>query len=261
MDLLLEGKVFMVAGASRGLGLAVARALYAEGATVALSSSDAAAVERAAASFEGAPARVSHHLCDVRDPAQILAWREQVLAIHGGIDGLVINAGGPPPGGFEDFDDAAWQAGFELTLMSAVRLVRAVLPSMRERGGGAILAMSSSSVREPIDQLLLSNVMRSGVASLVKSLSRTLAVDQIRVNSLVPGLIATDRIEALAGAQARQRGVSIEEQKTQMRAAIPMARLGQPEEFGRAAAFLLSPAASYITGATLVIDGGAMRSV
>lgn len=260
MDLGLHDKVVMVAGASRGLGFAIAERLLAEGARVALASSDADAIQTAADQL-GHADRVLAQACDVRDGQAILGWRDATLARFGAIHGLVVNAGGPPPGGFDDFDDDAWQNAYELTLLSSVRMIRAVLPTMREHGGGSILTLTSSSVKEPIETLLLSNVMRSGVTSLAKSLSQALARENIRVNNLVPGLIHTQRIDTLAAYQAQARGVELDAQLQTMQAPIPLGRFGQPGEFANAAAFLLSDAASYITGETLVVDGGSMRTV
>lgn len=262
MQLDMADKVYMVAGGSRGLGYGIAAALAAEGAALAIGSRSPGAIEEAAQGLRAAgAANVSATACDVTDAEAILHWREQVLAELGGIDGLVVNAGGPPPGQFDDFNDDQWQAAFELTLMSAVRLIRAVLPALRQRGGGSILLLTSASIKEPIDYLLLSNVMRAGVSSLAKSLSRSLAADHIRVNNLVPGVIDTDRIQSLAESQAKAAGLEPEQQRQRMQAAIPLGRFGSTAEFGRAGAFLLSPAASYITGATLVVDGGSMRTV
>jgi 3-oxoacyl-[acyl-carrier protein] reductase len=262
MQLGVQNKVFMVAGGSRGLGYGIASALAGEGAIVALAGRDPAAAEIAAERLrESVGARVLAHACDVRDAGQIEHWRDCVIAEFGGIDGLVVNAGGPAPGSFDSLDDAAWEAAFQLTLMSAVRLIRAVLPSMRERGGGAILALTSSSIKEPDNFLLLSGAMRAGVAALVKGLSRTLAGEGIRINNLVPGIIETDRIRSLAQTRASGSGTDVEAQMRAMRAPIPLGRFGDPEEFGKAGAFLLSEAASYITGATLVIDGGTLKSM
>lgn len=166
-----------------------------------------------------------------------------------------------PPGQFDVFSDEDWLAAFNLTLMSAVRMVRETLPHLRSAGGGAILTLTSSSVKEPIDFLLLSNVMHSGVTSLAKSLSKQLATENIRVNNLIPGLIATDRMQNLDAAQAKAKGISISDQRSLNEQNIPFGRYGEPMEFGKAGAFLLSPAASYITGATLVVDGGTMKTV
>lgn len=261
MDLQVDGKAYMIAGASKGLGFAIARCLAAEGAAVSLASRDAEAVARAAqqlaASSRGSAMGTP---CDVRDSAQLAAWTAATVARFGRLDGLVVNAGGPPPGRFDAFDDAAWQGAFELTLLSAVRMVRFALPHLRVNGG-AVLVLTSSTIREPVENLLLSNVMRAGVTSLAKSLSRELAADGIRVNNLVPGLIGTDRMAQLDDFEAQVRSASVAAVRAQREGAIPLGRYGQPEEFGRVGAFLLSPAASYMSGATVVVDGGSMRSV
>jgi 3-oxoacyl-[acyl-carrier protein] reductase len=262
MQLGLRDKVFMVAGGSRGLGLGIAAVLAEEGARVALASRDGAAAEQAACALRerhGTP--VHARGCDVSDAAAIGQWSEAVLDEYGAIDGLVVNAGGPPPGGFDALDDAAWEQAFQLTLMSAVRLIRAVLPALRQRGGGSILVLTSSVVNEPDNVLLLSAVMRAGVTNLVKGFAATLARDNIRINCLVPGIILTDRIHALAANRAPGNGLSVEEQLQQMQKPIPLGRFGEVGEFGRAGAFLLSDAASYITGSALVVDGGTMRSI
>ena len=262
MDLGVKDKVYMVAGASRGLGYGIAEILAQDGAKVAIASRDQSAITAAAERLSAETgADVLATACDVTSAESINHWHRLSLDHFGGIDGLVVNAGGPPPGAFDSFDDDAWQGAFELTLLSAVRLIRRVLPDLRARGGGSILTLTSSSVKEPIDYLLLSNVMRSGVTSLAKSLSQQLASENIRVNNLVPGLIETDRITGLATVAAEMAGISVAEQKLYMQSPIPMGRFGQAEEFGRAGAFLLSPAASYITGATVVVDGGAMKTV
>lgn len=256
MNLQLKDKVILVAGASKGLGFAIAQQLRQEGAKVAIASSNKERIEVAAKQLD---AFAVH--CDVRKAADIQHWVDASLTHYGRVDGLVVNAGGPPPGQFDQFDDEQWQAAFELTLLSAVRMIRAVLPTMRAQQSGSILTLTSSSVKEPIDFLLLSNVMRSGVTSLAKSLSRSEAKNGIRVNNLVPGLIATDRMKHLDKVQAEVNQRSVEEQHAATAANIPLGRYGQPEEFAQAATFLLSDAASYITGATLVADGGTMKTV
>lgn len=262
MDLGLKDKVIMVAAASKGLGFGIAQAAAREGARVSIGSRTERDIMWAARNLQaetGVPALGA--VMDVTDNESILEWTAATLTHFGRIDGLVVNAGGPPAGNFDDFDDMDWQAAFELTLLSSARMIRAVLPAMREQGGGAILTITSSSIKEPIDILLLSNVMRSGVVSLVKSLSRQLAPERIRVNNLVPGRIDTDRVRALDKLTAEKRGVTPEEQKAAQEALIPWGRYGAIEEFGKAGAFLLSDAASYITGETLVVDGGSMRTV
>lgn len=262
MNLGLKDKVVLVAAASRGLGFGIAQAVAREGARVCIGSRTEDDIKAAAESLRretgsdvvGVPV-------NVQDAAAIKGWVATAVDRFGGIDGLVVNAGGPPAGGFDDFSDGDWQAAFELTLMSSVRLIREALPSMRARGGGAIVAITSSSIKEPIDILLLSNVMRSGVVSLLKSLSRELAPERIRVNNLVPGRIFTDRVQSLDKISAEKNGRSVADQRAMQEAQIPWGRYGTIEEFGAAGAFLLSPAAGYITGETLIVDGGSMKTV
>ncbi|MEZ4668738.1 MAG: SDR family oxidoreductase [Anaerolineae bacterium] len=260
MDLGLKGKVALVAAASKGLGYGVARALAADGAKVSICSRDAAGVEAAAEKLRTETgAEVLATACDVTDAASIEAWVDKTAAKWQVIDALLVNAGGPPTGLMLDMTDAQWQAAFELTLMSTVRMIRAAVPYMT--GGGAILTITSSSIKEPIERLGLSTVMRSGVAGLVKTLADELAGKQIRVNNLIPGRIDTDRVEALDQTTAKRMGISFEEARANSLVKIPLKRLGTIHEFGAAGAFLLSPAAQYITGATLQVDGGAMRSI
>lgn len=262
MDLGLKDRVIMVAAASKGLGYGIAQAAAYEGANVSIGSRTEADIKAAAQRLHDETGNETlGAVFDARDAQSILDWTAATLERFGRIDGLVVNAGGPPAGNFDDFDDTDWQAAFELTLLSAVRMIRAVLPSVREQGGGAILTITSSSVKEPIDILLLSNVMRSGVVSLVKSLSRELARDRIRVNNLIPGRIDTERVRALDSIKAGKQGISVDEVKAASESTIPWGRYGRIDEFGQAGAFLLSDAASYITGATLIVDGGMMKTV
>lgn len=262
MDLGLRGKVAMVAASSRGLGYGIARELAREGALVSIGSRTEADVFDAAHLLtEDTEGEVLPNVLDAADPHSISQWLDNTHHAFGGVDMLVVNAGGPPAGNFDDFDDDAWQAAFELTLMSAVRMIRSVLPSMRQAGGGSILTVTSCSVKEPIDFLLLSNVMRSGVTSLAKSLSRQLAPENIRVNNLMPGRIDTDRVQSLDAMHARARDVTVEEIRGANELGIPLGRYGTIEEFGRLGAFLLSDAAKYITGQTIAVDGGSIRTV
>lgn len=262
MDLGLKGKVALVAGASKGLGYAAAKALAAEGAIVSIGSRDKAAIEKAAADIaRDTGGTVIPFEADVRDANAINAWTSAVEKAHGGIDLLYANSGGPPAGSALDFTDQDWQEAFELLLLSTIRMCRAVVPSMRRRGGGSIVVATSSSVKEPLSNLALSNVMRGGVSSLSKTLSLELAKDRIRVNQLMPGRIDTDRLRYLDEMNAKKAGTTPEEQKTKTLTAIPIGRYGNVDEFGRAAAFLLSDAASYITGATLQVDGGLIKGV
>lgn len=260
MELGLTGKVALVTASSKGLGFGVARALAQEGARLAICSRDQAGIGAAAAKLRAETgAEVLPAVCDVTDPASITAWVAAAAAQWGQVDALLVNAGGPPAGLTLDFSDAQWQAAFDLTLMSAVRLIRAAVPHMHN--GGSILTITSSSIREPIERLGLSTVMRSGVAGLVKVLADELVGQGIRVNNLIPGRIETERVAELDAATARSLGITPGEARARSLTHIPMKRLGTTEEFGAAAAFLLSPAAAYITGASLRVDGGQMRSI
>lgn len=261
MDLQIKDKVFMVAAASKGLGFGIARELALNGAVVCIASRTQKEIEEAASKLRNETgSTILASVFDAADANSIKNWISEVETAFERIDGLVVNAGGPPPGNFDDFTDEQWQSAFNLTLMSAVRLIRGVLPSMRD-AGGSILTVTSMSVKEPIQRLLLSNVFRSGVTSLVKSLSVELAKDHIRVNNLMPGRIDTDRVKSLDNSIAEKSGVSTEEIKKGFEATIPLGRYGTIEEFGKAGAFLLSPAASYITGVSLAVDGGIMKTV
>jgi len=262
MDLGLKEKVIMVAASSKGLGYAIARQLAYEGALLSIASRNKQHIEKAAEeliSLTGT--QVFSSVMDVKDPDSMERWVQSTIGRYGHIDGLVINAGGPPTGRFDDLDDSKWKDAYELTLMSPVRLIRLVLPYMRKQKGGSILTVTSISIKEPIDNLLLSNVMRSGVTSLLKSLSIDLAKDNIRVNNLVPGLFGTERLRDLDLTLSREWRMTVEEVERINQRQIPMGRYGDPEEFGKAAAFLLSPAASYVTGETFIIDGGKTRTV
>jgi len=191
----------------------------------------------------------------------VTEWHARTIEQFGGVDLLFANTGGPPTGTALSFDDAAWQNAFELLLLSVVRSVRLVVPSMRSRGGGAILIGTSSSVKEPISNLALSNVLRSGVTSLAKTLSLELAPDKIRVNTLIPGRIATDRLQELDEINAKKSGIPVDEQRKRALGTVPLGRYGQPDEFGRVGAFLLSDAAAYVTGAAVQVDGGMIKGL
>jgi 3-oxoacyl-[acyl-carrier protein] reductase len=262
MDLGLKNKIAMVGGASKGLGFAVARALAAEGAHICLASRDAQAIGRAAERIVRETGSKAIAVAgDLSTSDAIVRWHGETVKQFGGVDLLFANTGGPPTGTALGFDDHAWQAAFDLLLMSVVRSVRLVVPSMRARGGGAILISTSSSVKEPISNLALSNVLRSGVTSLAKTLSLELAADRIRVNTLIPGRIATDRLQELDEINAKKAGIAVEEQQRRSIATVPLGRYGAPDEFGRVGAFLLSDAASYINGASIQVDGGMIRGL
>jgi len=262
MDLGLKGKIAMVGGASKGLGYAVARALAGEGAHVSIASRDAGAIRRAAETIGRDTGVTTVAVAgDLRKAEAVTEWHARTIEQFGGVDLLFANTGGPPTGTALSFDDAAWQNAFELLLLSVVRSVRLVVPSMRSRGGGAILIGTSSSVKEPISNLALSNVLRSGVTSLAKTLSLELAPDKIRVNTLIPGRIATDRLQELDEINAKKSGIPVDEQRKRALGTVPLGRYGQPDEFGRVGAFLLSDAAAYVTGAAVQVDGGMIKGL
>jgi 3-oxoacyl-[acyl-carrier protein] reductase len=262
MQPILKGKTILVSGGSQGLGYAIAEASANEGANVFLGSRNEEKLKFSAMQIAKSSGSVATYgVLDVTQPESIKSWVESALKEFGSIDGLVVNAGGPPAGMFDNFTDKEWYAAFELNLMSAVRLIREVLPTMKRVSKGSIVTVTSVSVKEPIDMLLLSNVFRSGVTSLAKSLSRDLASYNIRINNILPGRLDTERVKQLDGIIAENRGISVNEVRSSFQEQIPLSRYGKPEELGNLAAFLLSEKASFITGATIPVDGGMLRTV
>lgn len=260
MDLGLKGRRALVLAGTSGLGLSAVRVLAEEGARVALCGRDAdRAIAAAAEVAEATGGDVVGLRADVSDAADV----ERLVAASGerlgGLDVLVTNAGGPPPGGFEALDDEAWAGAVDLTLMSVVRSVRAALPFLKRSRGAAVLALAGSTIKVPIPNLTLSNVLRPAVHALVKTLSLELATDDIRVNCLSAGRVLTPRIVQLDEDRAEREGKSVEEVREASVASIPLGRLGDVEEFGRVAAFLVSDAASYLTGSSILVDGGMVR--
>jgi 3-oxoacyl-[acyl-carrier protein] reductase len=254
MDLGLVGARALVGGGSGGLGGAIAGALRDEGARVGLIGRPGEKLDAAAKAL-GALA-VPADLATADGPARAV---DMAVAAFSGLDLLVVNSGGPPPGLFEELDEEAWGKAIDGTLWSAIRLLRAALPHLREGRDPAILVNLSSSAREPIPGLTTSNLLRPGLAGLIKSLTAEIA--PVRINGLAPGRIATDRIAQIDTARAAQTGLSREEIERQTIARIPLGRYGDPMELGRVAAFLLSPAASYVTGAIVPIDGGMIKAL
>ncbi|MFZ4814316.1 MAG: SDR family oxidoreductase [Phototrophicaceae bacterium] len=261
MDLGLQGARVLVTAASQGLGAATAQQFSIEGATVVINSRNAEKLQLTAREIESQTGnRVYSIAADITDPEAARQLIEQTVEKIGGLDVLVVNAGGPPAGNFTDFDLAAWQQATELLLFSAVSLIQAAIPHLKQSPRAAILTITSISARQPIANLTLSNTLRPSVIGLTKSLSLELAKDQIRVNSILPGTTDTERVLELNQARANRNGTSIEEEYSKAAQTIPLGRIGQPSEFANAAVFLCSPAAAFITGVALPVDGGAIRS-
>jgi 3-oxoacyl-[acyl-carrier protein] reductase len=262
MDLGLRGKTAIVAAASQGLGRGVARALAAEGANVVMFSRNEAAITAAAQDVQAAAGqgpRVLGVAADVTRTSDLERVVKTALDSFGGVDVLFNNAGGPKPGMFDTLTDDDWQGAFELNLMSAIRLTRLCLPSMRAKHWGRVITSTSSSVKQPLPTLMLSNAVRSATTAWSKTLSDQVAADGITVNTLAPGRIETERILQIDADIAQRTGRSREEVERDSLLTIPLRRYGRPEEFGAAAAFLASEQAAYITGVTLLVDGGLFR--
>jgi len=251
MDLGLDGGVYVISGGTRGLGRATAEVLIEEGARVVVSGRDPHSTLAAAAELR--TDRALGVVADNADPQAPERLVASAVARFGRIDGAMISVGGPPAGGLSDVTDEQWRASFDSVFLGAVRLGRAVARSLPERGGSIVFVLSSS-VREPLAGLAISNGLRPGLAMVAKMMADELGPRGIRVNGLLPGRISTDRIKSL------DAGLS-QSDIDRVHASIPLGRYGRPAEFGRAAAFLLSPASSYITGVMLPVDGGMLRTL
>jgi 3-oxoacyl-[acyl-carrier protein] reductase len=261
MNLGLADKSVIVCASSAGLGKATALEFAREGARVMLCGRREAELQSAVKDIEDATGSSARHVvADLTKPADVARLVDSTVAALGGVYALVNNSGGPPAGTFDQFDDAAWQAAFELNLLSYVRVTRQVLPHMRKGGGGRIVNFTSSSVKSPIENLILSNTFRTGVMGLTKTLAGELGRDGILANVLGPGRVQTARIEQLDGIRASKAGKSVEEIRAETSRTIPLGRYGEPAELARIAVFLGSPANSYITGQTLLVDGGMVKS-
>jgi 3-oxoacyl-[acyl-carrier protein] reductase len=261
MDLELKGRTALVTGASKGLGKACAMAFAREGADVAICSRDEAAITAAADEIRRETgARVLAVRADLSQPDEVTRLVAAVSHHYGRIDTLVCNAGGPPPGGFAAVSDEQWLQAVNLTLMSVVRLMTAALPQLKASGAGRVVALASSSVKQPLNGLVLSNTLRLGLHGLIKSCADEFAQDNILLNTVGPGRIATDRMVEVDRSWAKTAGVSLAEQTVRTQATIPLGRYGEAEEFARYVLFLGSPANSYVTGQSLMVDGGLTRS-
>ena len=257
MDLGLTGRTAFVAAASRGIGRAIAVTFAAEGCNVGLCARDEDALSDAAREVRAAGVTAIPTVADVTDDEAVTGAVARTVAETGRLDALVVSAGGPPGGTFASLDDAAWETAFRLSLMSAVHLVRAALPALRELDGASVVFISSWSIKQPIPGLLLSNSVRAAVAGLAKTLSTELA-PAVRVNTVMPGRIRTGRAEDLA--RSRRPDLPVDQAIAEDAQAIPMKRYGDPAELARVAVFLSSPAASYVTGTVLAVDGGVIQS-
>jgi len=265
MNLGLKGKRAIVTAASQGLGRAIATQLVKEGCQVVISSRRKETLEEVAreiCAVSGVPAGTVHAIAaDVTSADDIQALIHEADHTLGGIDLLVTNAGGPPGGKFDDITDEQWLQAVNLNLMSVIRLIRETLPSMRRLGGGRILNISSMSVKQPIPSLILSNTVRTGTMAMLKSLALEVAEDNIQVLNLAPGRIHTDRVKWLDAARAQREGKPQDDIQAEEARSIPMGRYGTPEEFAALAAFLLSPLNGYMTGQTILADGGVVRGL
>jgi 3-oxoacyl-[acyl-carrier protein] reductase len=260
MDLQLRDKSAFVAAASRGLGYATALGLAREGCRVAINGRDEAKTKAAAETIKKETGvEVLALAGDVTDPATPAQMIAETQSTFGGLDILVTNAGGPPAGSFETIDEAGWKLGMDLSFMSHVRLIKAALPHLRKSSSGTVLAIVTYVVKQPMPNLVLSNSIRAATVGLMKSLALDLGKEGIRFNSILPGWTMTERVQDLMAFRARNNGTTVEEEIEKQQADIPLGRMGQPEEFANAAVFLLSPAASFIQGVALAVDGGIIK--
>jgi 3-oxoacyl-[acyl-carrier protein] reductase len=261
MNLGLQGKNALVIASSQGLGKAIAKKLSEQGVNVMISSREQEKLKAVKKELEQtSKGRIEYKACNIKDKNEIKTLVDKTISEFGSIDLLVNNAGGPPAGTFEEMTDEDWQHAFELNLLSYIRITREVLPHMK-KSGGKIVNIASSSVKEPIPGLILSNTFRTGIVGLTKTLASEFASYNILINTVAPGRIATDRVAFLDENAANKQGITKEEIEEKMKKVIPLGRYGEPEEFANYVCFLLSDTNSYMTGQTFLIDGGMLKSI
>ncbi len=261
MNLNLTDKPVIVCASSRGLGKTTALEFAREGARVMLCGRRQAELESAAADIAAGTGHTpAYTVADLTQKPDIDRLVAATVATFGGVFALINNSGGPPAGRFDQFDDHAWQTAFELNLLSYIRATRAVLPHLRRAGGGRIINFTSTSVKAPLENLILSNTFRTAVMGLSKTLAGELGPEGILVNVLGPGRIQTDRVQELDTMRAAQTGSTVEQVRAEAAKSIPLGRYGSPDEYARIAVFLGSPANTYITGQTLLVDGGLVKA-
>jgi len=262
MDLGLKHKVALVTGASRGLGFAIAQLLADEGAQVVINSRDSQKLRKAAELIQQKTGQEVITIAgDVTQSEVPLQLVETTVARFNGLDILITNAGGPPPGAFENFDDETWYKAIDLSFMSQVRLIRAALPHLKNSSAASVLTITSISVKQPVPNLVLSNSIRAATVGLTKTLALELGNQGIRFNSILPSWTETERVIELLSARAKMNGTTIKEEIEKQSRESVFGRMAKPEEFARAAVFLVSPAASYLTGVMLAVDGGMYKGV
>lgn len=261
MELNLKGKTALVLASSQGLGKAIATAFVNEGVNVVLASRNEEKLNEVQSELKNLQGgQVRYIQTDITQPDQIKQAVQYTVDSFGQLDILINNAGGPPAGTFEQITDEQWQQSFELNLLSYVRMIREALPHLK-KNGGKIINIASSSIKEPIPGLLLSNTFRTGIVGMTKTLASELAKDRILINTVAPGRIATDRVAFLDEVNAEKQGITKSEMEEKMKNTIPLGRYGEPEEFAKVVTFLVSDANSYMTGSSFLVDGGMVKSI